>query len=636
MVRDDLQRRLQTANDRSRQAWHKIRSRDEWERFRDPRLQALRKSLGVFPDPPKRLNMRVTGQLEGNGYRVEKLVFESRPGLWVTANLYLPAEPTSSMPGILICHSHHRPKEHSELQDMGMTWARHGCAVLVMDQLGHGERREHPFKSAGDYAGQFRLSRQDYYFRYDTGIALHLVGDSLIGWMVWDLMRGVDLLLSRPDVDSNRVILLGSVAGGGDPAAVAAALDSRISAAVPFNFGGPQPETRYPLPEDAETSFNYAGSGSWESTRNLRRSAAEGFLPWVIVGGIAPRRLVFAHEFNWHRVRDPVWKRLKAIDGFYDAPGNLAYTHGRGELRGRPPEATHCTHIGAAHRVMIHAALGQWFGIGVTPEEEYSARLDEEQLASMPPEVERELNPRKLCELLAALGAQRAEAARAEDAALPGHARRGRLRERWARVLGNVQPDGIRGDLALVPEEQLGDAAKVYRGALEVEPEILVPVLLLVPKTASPAPAPVVVAVAQSGKAALLRHRAAEFARLLEGGVAVCLPDVRGTGETQAAEDRGRYSADTALSSTELMLGGTMAGARLRDLRAVLVHLRGREDVDAGRIALWGDSLAEVNPPDTDFQVPRGVGGRPKQSEPLGGLLALLAALFEDASPSSG
>ena len=155
---------------------------------------------------------------------------------------------------------------------------------------------------------------------------------------------------------------------------MAAALDPRIAAAVPFNFGGPQPETRYPLPEDAETSFNYAGSGSWESTRNLRRSAADGFLPWVIVGGIAPRRLVFAHEFNWHRERDPVWKRLQAIYGFYDARDRLGYTHGRGELRGRPPESTHCTHIGRVHRVMIHAAFDRWFDIHVASDDERLTR----------------------------------------------------------------------------------------------------------------------------------------------------------------------------------------------------------------------------------------------------------------------
>src|SRR5207244_6831815 len=139
-----------------------------------------------FPPVPKDLNVRVTRTLAGPGYRVENIVFESRPGLVVTANLYLPAEPPQSMPGILICHSHHNPKSQGELQDMGMTWARQGCLVLIMDQLGHGERRQHRVGP-----------RQDYRFRSITGIQLHLIGDSLMGWMVWDIQRGIDLLLGH-------------------------------------------------------------------------------------------------------------------------------------------------------------------------------------------------------------------------------------------------------------------------------------------------------------------------------------------------------------------------------------------------------------------------------------------------------
>ena len=76
-----------------------------------------------------------------------------------------------------------------------MTWARSGCLVLVMDHLGHGER-QHPFRTEADYP-HLPGRRQDYYFRHNTGTA-SLVGESLMGWMAWDLMRGLDLLLSRP------------------------------------------------------------------------------------------------------------------------------------------------------------------------------------------------------------------------------------------------------------------------------------------------------------------------------------------------------------------------------------------------------------------------------------------------------
>ena len=261
------------------------------------------------------------------------------------------------MPGLLLSHAHHNPKEQGELQDMGMTWARAGCYVLVPDHLGHGERRQHPFVSAADYAGSFQVGRQDYYFRYDTSLQLYLAGESLMGWMVHDLMTGVDLLLAQPGIDAKRIAILGSVAGGGDPAAVTAALDERITCACPFNFGGPQPETKYPLPADAETSFNYAGGGSWESTRNLYRSAADGFLPWTIVGSIAPRHLIHAHEFAWDGERDPVWKRYQKIWEFYDATDRMSVAHGHGTLTGQPPDSSHCNNIGAVHRRQIHEAF---------------------------------------------------------------------------------------------------------------------------------------------------------------------------------------------------------------------------------------------------------------------------------------
>ncbi len=85
-------------------------------------------------------------------------------------------------------------------------------------------------------------------------------------------MRCVDVLLAQPGADKERVVLLGSVAGGGDAAAVTAALDSRIAAVAPFNFGGPQPD--FSAPADAERDFYWFGVAEWESTRCLRLGRA--------------------------------------------------------------------------------------------------------------------------------------------------------------------------------------------------------------------------------------------------------------------------------------------------------------------------------------------------------------------------
>jgi hypothetical protein len=178
-------------------------------------------------------------------------------------------------------------------------------------------------------------------------------------------------------------------------------------------------------------------------------------------------------------------------------------------------------------------------------------------------------------------------------------------------------------------KQQVEDVT-LERISLTVERDIVLPLVLLIPPRQPDSRMPLVVAFSQEGKQAFLRARADELAGLLRGGVAVCLPDVRGTGETKPAGDsRGRTSASTAISSSELMLGQTLLGARLRDLRTVCCYLRGSPEFDRERVALWGDSFAATNSHDQNLAAPLDAVKPPEHAEPLGGLLALLGALFE-------
>lgn len=622
MIERDINRRSAEVNARNREEWARIKTREQWEKYRDERIERLRRSLGEYPAPPARLNVRATSAVNGDGFAIQNVVYESRPGQWVDGNLYVPAKPGKSMPGILIAHAHHGGKRDRELQDMGMTWARAGCLVLVIDQVGYGERRSHPFNRDEDYPKPYRTGRQDYFFRQDTGVQLQLLGDSLMGWMAWDLMRGVDLLLARAGIDPKRIIILGAVAGGGDPAGVTAALDRRIACCVPFNFGGPQPETRYPLPVDAETRFNYLGGSYWDSTRGLRLGGRDDFLHWVIVASTAPRRLIHAHEFSWDGERDPVWKRYQKIWGeFYQAPNDLGVAHGKGLLSGRPPEASHCNNIGAFHRRMIHPLFERWFSIKVTEQDEFSAPRKPAELTCLTDQARQELKPKNLNELMSALGQERIEAARKRLAGKSSSERRQLLRNDWSKLLGPMTPPKPPVVKAQATDDQPIHGAKIERIVLEVEPGIVVPVIVLAPAKRT-GRAPVVMGLAQGGKAGFLKERAGELQKLVQGGTIVVLPEVRGTGETRAG--------DTDLSTNLQLFGETLLGERLRDLRSVLAYLRERTDVDARRIALWGDAFAPPNPADTNFKVPRGVEGWPRGPEPLGGLLALFAALFED------
>ena len=623
MMAADAKRRMQEANLRESKSFARITTKSAWEHHRDARIAALRESLGTWPKVPKDMRVKVTRELAGDGFVIRNVVYETRPGLWVAANLYLPAKAPEKMPGVLISHAHHNGKTNGELQDMGMTWARAGTAVLVPDHLGYGERRQHDFHTEKDYDKPFRVSRQDYYFRYNSGLQLSAIGDSLMGWMAWDLMRGVDVLLKQTNIDKGKIILLGAVAGGGDPAGVTAALDPRIACVVPFNFGGWQPESS--VLENPDRDFAWFGDGYWESTRGLRNGARDGFAHFVIVGSVAPRKVIYAHEFAWDAKTDPAWPRLQKIFGFYDAKDALRVAHGAGSVRASGPGNTHCDHIGAVHRKMIYPALKEWFGMPIP--EEYSKRRTRDELTYWTDEARKELEPKKLDEVIEVIARHRVSVAAEERARLRDNQDRPVYRDEWARLLGNVDP----AEKPKLTEGKGEDVpgGKLARLALEVEPGIVVPFFLITPKDAK-GKVPVVVMVAQGGKAGFLTERADALAAFLKAGVAVCLVDVRGTGETMAGASAGRGSSRTSISQTNLILGQTVLGSQLRDLRTVIHWLRAHDGIDGTKLAVWGDSFAKRNAEEANLRVPLDAADFPLIAEPGGEHLALFAALYED------
>jgi dienelactone hydrolase len=616
MTARDVAARLRAAEQQDTAAWSALRSRADWEAFRRTRVDALRDSLGVGDLAPGTPRVRVTGTRDVDGLRIENVLIESRPGVVVAANVYRPVRATQPLPAIVVVHSHFQAKHSDVRQHMACTWARAGCVVCVPDLVGHGERRQHPFGEDQPH---------DYHFRYDAGIQLLLAGESLMGWHVRDLVRCTDMLSTRDDVDRRRILLVSEPAGGGDVAGTAAALDPRLAGALVNNFGGPEPENAYPLPRDAETSFPFASSGSWESTRNLRLSARDGFLPWTIVASIAPRKLVYYHEFSWDQDRDPVWKRLQRVWGWYDASTSLEGLAGRGFVVGNPPQNTHWIPLS---REIAYPLLERWFAIP-NPGRESTERRPPEQLTCLVPDLPAEFRPRPLHEVATEAARAKLEAARRSRGTLDAKAFRERTLADWTSLLGATDPSGapVLGGLP-EPPEALGPIA-AERLHLLTEPGIVVPTLLLVPREAKTKRCPVVVGLAQEGKQEFLKRQAGPIGRLLEAGVAVCLADVRGTGESDPGPPRDRRSPAAGVTASEWMLGESLLGGRVRDLRAVLRHLRTRPDLDSRRIALWGESFAPVNPPDRTLMVAHAASERPPVAEPLGGLLAVLGALFE-------
>jgi cephalosporin-C deacetylase-like acetyl esterase len=195
------------------------------------RQQEMRaKFFEALGDMPERtpLNARVVGRDRRDGYQVERVIYESRPGHHVTANLYLPAG-DPPFPGVLLsCGHSDNGKAAEHYQRLGIVLAKNGIAVLCFDPIGQGERAQ-LLKDDGKPA----LGNTTEHTM--LGIPALLIGRSTASYRVWDGMRSLDYLASRPEIDPKRLGCTGN-SGGGTMTAYLMALDDRIAVAAPSCF----------------------------------------------------------------------------------------------------------------------------------------------------------------------------------------------------------------------------------------------------------------------------------------------------------------------------------------------------------------------------------------------------------------
>ncbi|MBL9136790.1 MAG: acetylxylan esterase [Verrucomicrobiales bacterium] len=196
---------------------------EAWEARRRILRQELLEMLGLWPMPTRTdLRATVTGTLDGEDIVVEKLHFQSLPGLYVTANLYRPKTPTGPLPAILYACGHAQVKTNGVscgnktfYQHHGIWFARHGYVCLLIDTLQLGEIE-------GDHHGTYRLGQWWWNSR----------GYTPAGVEAWNAIRALDYLESRPEVDRQRMGMTGR-SGGGSYTWTTAALDDRIRVAAP-------------------------------------------------------------------------------------------------------------------------------------------------------------------------------------------------------------------------------------------------------------------------------------------------------------------------------------------------------------------------------------------------------------------
>jgi dienelactone hydrolase len=274
------------------------RTLDEWQ-TRRPRLrQEYFDMLGLWPLPERTpLHATVTGTVRRGDVVIEKLHYQSRPGLYVTGNLYRPVKFSGRLPAILYVCGHSgrgRDGNKTAFQDHGMWFARHGYVCLVVDSLQLGE-------VAGVHHGTYNLGRWWWQAR----------GYTPAGVECWNGVRGLDYLVSRSDVDPDRLGVTG-ISGGGAATVWIAAADERVKVAAPVSgMSDLECYVSHKVINGHCDCMYLVNSYGWE---------------WATIAAlIAPRPLLFANSDD-----DPIFPmdgnrriiaRLRRVYHLYGKPG---------------------------------------------------------------------------------------------------------------------------------------------------------------------------------------------------------------------------------------------------------------------------------------------------------------------------
>jgi dienelactone hydrolase len=208
MVQEHFVERVRTAEHAGLEAQAALKTQTDAEAYVQEVRKKIQRCFGPFPAKTP-LNPRVTGTVERDGYKIDKVIFESRPQFLVTANLYVPIGRKFPLPGVVgSCGHSNNGKAAEAYQSFAQGLVRMGYVVLIFDPIGQGERLQ--------YAHLNEKNRP----RPGVGEHLHggnqqfLVGEFFGSWRAWDSIRALDYLLSRPEVDPKHVGITGNSGGG--------------------------------------------------------------------------------------------------------------------------------------------------------------------------------------------------------------------------------------------------------------------------------------------------------------------------------------------------------------------------------------------------------------------------------------
>ena len=289
-----LQEQAYAALNRREAVFEELKSPDQIVARQKKLREFFLQQLGGLPERTA-INARTVRTIPCDGYRIECVIFDSQPGHRITANLYLP-DADGPVPGVVVSSGHSRTAKTADYnQRFGIMMATHGMAALCFDPIGQGERSQILNE---DGQNRFAGTTTEHFL---VGVGSILTGRNTARYRVWDAMRAIDYITSRPEVDGSKIGFTGC-SGGGTVTSYVMALDDRIMCAAPacylttfrhlissigpqdaeqnicgqLKFGMDHPDyilMRAPSPTliSATTGDYFSIAGAWENFRQNKR-----------------------------------------------------------------------------------------------------------------------------------------------------------------------------------------------------------------------------------------------------------------------------------------------------------------------------------------------------------------------------
>ena len=537
----------------------RLKTAEDWRARQEFVKETLQKIIGPFPEKTP-LNPRITGVLERDGFRVEKIIYESFPGFYVTGCLFLPDKIEGKIPAILNVMGHNQESYQAELYQLIIqNLVKKGMIVFAIDPIGQGEHVQNydpavKFSSVG-----YSVEEHCY-----TGNQCFLVGSSLAKYFTWDGIRAIDYLVSRPEVDPERIGMTG-FSGGGTVTSYVMAFDERVKVAVPCSWSTAsrrQLETKGT--QDAEAEF-YHGFKSGITFEDLLEVRAP-----------KPTLLTFVSQ-------DQYVSHQGAIEAYEEAKKAFTALGDGDNLLMVEDDTKHWMTPGI--RTEIYKFFMKHFEIEGDSREEGYVLLTAEELQVTPTgqvstylggNMVFDLNKQDAEKLIGALEKSRSS----------GMAHLTRVETKAKEISGYLAPAAAE-TTALLNGRYQRDGYIVGKYAIKGEGDYAVPFLLFVPDNLNEKSSAMVY-LHPDGKAAEALP-GGEIEKFVKMGYIVAAPDVPGIGETKNTATRG-----IATGYTGVLIGRSVVGLQAGDIVRVVQYLKSRPDVDSDAVGAVGIGLMGI------------------------------------------